>query len=144
MNNNNNYSNSLNNDKMIIKDEIREPNKNVKNFLNLSLLLGSISFALTGISTYLNINNIMFINSEGILFFPQGATMLFYGSLGILFSINQIIITLTEVGEGFNDFNKNKGIVTIFRKGYPGRNMDVNIIYDINDIVCNKIIIQPT
>lgn len=131
----NNNNDSWNPKEMIIKDEIKEPNENIKNILNLTLLLGSISFAVTGFLTYINIKNLIFINTEGILFFPQGATMLFYGSLGILFSINQIIISLTKVGQGYNEFNKYNGKINIFRKGFPGKNSDVNLTYEISDIV---------
>lgn len=122
---------------MIIKDEIKEPNQQIKTLLNLTLFLGSISFALTGIASYLNIKNIVFINSEGIIFFPQGATMFLYGFFGLLFSINQIVITSNKVGQGYNEFDKEKGILKIFRKGFPGKNEDVNITYKISDIVSN-------
>ena len=123
------------NQEMIIKDEIKDPNEITKNILNIILLLGSLSFLITGISSYTNIKILMFIDPKEITFFPQGATMSFYGILGIAFSINQILITYAKVGEGFNKFDKYTGKINIYRKGFFGTNENINLLYEITDIV---------
>lgn len=61
--------------------------------------------------------------------------MCFYGTCGVIVGINQIRIILSKIGEGFNEFNKEKGIMQIYRKGPMGENSDVNIIYPLTDIV---------
>lgn len=61
--------------------------------------------------------------------------MCFYGTCGIIVSINQIRIMLMKIGEGYNEFNKEKGIMQIYRKGLIGKDSDINIIYPLNDIV---------
>jgi hypothetical protein len=68
--------------------------------------------------------------------------MTLYGIVGTLISINQYIVLLSNIGEGFNEFNKEKGTMTIFRKGRPGKNEDINIVYPLNDIEAIKIEIK--
>lgn len=120
----------------VLIQKIIEKDKYVKYFLNTSMLLGSLGFLDAGISSYLNFNIIPFINTNEITFFPQGITMCFYGIIGLFFSINQFNILLYGTGEGYNEFNKNNGQIKIFRKGFPGKNSDINITYPIADIVC--------
>lgn len=119
----------------IFKEEIEETNKITKNLLNCIIFSGSFGFLSVGISSYLKFNLIPFLDSSQIIFFPQGLTMCFYGSLGILLSINQFIISSLKIGEGYNEFDKIKGTMTIFRKGFPWKNSDVNIVYPLKDIV---------
>jgi hypothetical protein len=96
----------------ILKEIIIEPNKNIKYALNLIIFLGALSFFIVGISSYLKFNIIPFLNSSQIIFFPQGITMCFYGTIGTLLSINQFIILYCKVGEGYNEFNKATGMMT--------------------------------
>lgn len=121
--------------KYILKEIIEEEDKFVKYFLNLLMLLGSSGFLIVGISSYLQFNIISFLNATNIVFFPQGLIMSFYGTLGLVLTVNQILILFWGVGEGYNEFDKLKGILTIYRKGFPGKNLDICINYSLNDIV---------
>lgn len=121
----------------LLKEEIVEPDKLTKFIINSIILLGSLGFFTVGISSYLGYNLVFFLNSTEILFFPQGITMLAYGTLGLLISINQFLILYWKVGEGYNEFNKINGKMTIFRKGFPGKDEDVMITYSLNDILRN-------
>lgn len=112
-----------------------ENDKFVKWIFNASILLGGIGFLTVGVSSYIKNNLIPFLNADQIIFFPQGITMCFYGTCGIIVSINQIRIMLLKIGEGYNEFNKEKGIMQIYRKGIMGENSDVNIVYPLTDIV---------
>jgi hypothetical protein len=119
----------------ILRQEIKENNKIIKWFYNIVMLLGGIGFLIVGISSYIGNNLIYFLDASEIIFFPQGITMCFYGTCGILFSINQISIILNGVGEGYNEFNKELNLMTIYRKGKQGKNSDINITYSLKDIV---------
>lgn len=119
----------------ILFEKIEETDKKEKYTINLIMFLGSIGFSITGISSYLNTNILPFLEAKNIIFFPQGITMLIYGSFGIIFSINQFRILIMKVGEGYNEFNKNNGTMTLFRKGQTDENSDIKIIYPLNDIV---------
>jgi photosystem II P680 reaction center D1 protein len=88
----------------------------------------------------LNKDILSFLEIKNIIFFPQGLTMLIYGTLGFIFSINQLKILIQEVGEGYNEFNKETGTMTLFRKGTSNdKKSDIKIIYPLNDIESIKI-----
>lgn len=122
------------NEKILIEN-IKETNKTTKYLINLIIALGSLGFLIVGISSYKNVTIIPFLKADDIIFFPQGLTMTLYGFLGTLISINQYTILLSNTGEGYNEFNKEKGTMTIFRKGFPGKKEEINITYPITDIV---------
>lgn len=119
----------------LLREEIEENDKILKYTLNTVIFLGAFGFLVVGISSYIKFNIIPFLDASQIIFFPQGITMCFYGSLGIILSINQFIISFLKIGEGYNEFDKSIGKMTIFRKGFPGKNSDVNITYPLKDIV---------
>lgn len=138
---------NLSKNQKILREEIYEKNKIIKWIYNIIILLGGCGFLVVGISSYIQYNLVYFLNSDQILFFPQGITMCFYGICAIIISINQIKITLNKVGEGYNEFNKEVGLMKIYRKGTKGKNSDVNITYALTDIVrewykSNKIIFR--
>lgn len=119
----------------VLLEQIKEPNLIIKYCFNCVIALGAIGFLIAGISSYLGYNIIHFLNAEEIIFFPQGITMCFYGTCGILVSINQFRILLSGFGEGYNEFDKTKGTVKIFRKGQSNSNSDINIVYPLTDIL---------
>lgn len=98
------------------------------------ILLGSLGFLITGLSSYFNINFLFIFNSKNIIFFPQGLIMCFYGFLGLIFSIYLLLTILWSIGGGFNEFNKADGIVRIFRWGFPGKNRRILLEYEITQI----------
>lgn len=121
------------NKEKILKEIILQPNQNIKKLLNTILLLGSLGFLIVSISSYYNQNIIGILDASKIIFFPQGLVMFIYGFLGLLISINQILILYWGVGEGFNEFNKQTGNFKLFRKNSYYKSIE--LIYSINDIV---------
>lgn len=124
-----------NKNQKILIEEIHQENKLIKWVYNITILLGGCGFSIVGISSYLKYNIIDFLNSDEIIFFPQGITMCFYGIFAILIGVNQIKITLNKTGDGYNEFNKEMGIMKIYRKGAKGKDSDINLIYPLTDIV---------
>lgn len=106
------------------------------------ICIGSCGFILTGLSSFFGQNIVPFINSNNISFFPQGLVMLFYGLLGLLFSLYLWFTLLWRIGSGFNEFNKKDGIVRIFRWGFPGKNRRIDYSYPINEIESIRVVIQ--
>jgi hypothetical protein len=95
---------------------------------------GSLGFLLTGLSSYMGLNVIPFIQAQNIPFFPQGLLMSFYGSLGFLLSFYWWLLIFWNVGGGFNEFNKVEGFIRIFRWGYPGKNRRIDYYYTLADV----------
>ena len=98
------------------------------------IFLGGFSFVLVGLSSYSKLDILPFTNSSNIEFIPQGAVMIFYGTLATCLSLFLWLTILWNVGAGYNEFNNEKGIVTIFRLGFPGKNRLLRLIYRIEDI----------
>ena len=101
--------------------------------------LGGISFLLAGLSSYMNINLLPFSESRSIIFIPQGAVMMFYGSIAVSLSIFLWLTIIWNVGAGYNKFNQQDGLITIFRIGFPGKNRSFTLTYKIKDIQAIKI-----
>ena len=115
--------------------------RRVSNYIWTILIgIGSISFLLTGISSYLQIA--LFLHSDLIQFWPQGLVMSFYGLIGLIFSLYLGLSILWNVGSGFNEFNSQKQTVRIFRWGFPGKNRRINLNYQFNEIEGIRLEIQ--
>ena len=105
---------------------------------------GSASFTeqglgldLSDLSTSLNeplVQGGNLLANNSIKFFPLGLIMCFYGSLGLIFGIYLWLSIFWKVGSGFNEFNKDTGVVRIFRWGLPGKNRQIDFQYKIKDI----------
>lgn len=98
------------------------------------IFLGGLSFTIVGFSSYIKFNILPFANYASIAFVPQGATMIFYGILGICLSLFLWLTILWNIGGGYNEFNNKIGTVTIFRLGFPGKNRCLRLIYHIQEI----------
>ena len=106
------------------------------------VLVGGCSFFIAGIFSYFKISNNNIIYSSSLLFIPQGAIMTFYGMTGILISLFLWYTIIFDVGSGYNEFNNQTGIITIFRLGFPGRNRILKLQYKLKEISSIKINIQ--
>ena len=100
---------------------------------------GSLGFLLSGISSYLHVNLLPFSDPTMLVFIPQGIAMGFYGLAGSLFSLYLWLTILWDVGGGYNEFDKGKGQVTIFRWGFPGKNRKIELTCKIDDVQAVKV-----
>lgn len=77
------------------------------NFIwTLVIFFASLGFLIVGISSYIKYNIIGFLNSNFIIFFPQGLVMCVYGFLGVLISLYQWFTIYFEIGGGYLRYNK--------------------------------------
>lgn len=106
------------------------------------IFLGGLGFVATGVSSYLRVDLLPFLSAKSILFFPQGLVMCFYGVLGLLFSSYLWFALFWSVGSGFNEFNRKKEFVRVFRWGFPGKNRRVDISYGIDSIEAIRVEIR--
>lgn len=103
-------------------------------FWSFFLFLGGLGFLLAGISSYFKINLLPFTNTIDIVFIPQGLVMMFYGTLSLGFSIYIILTILLDIGSGYNEYNKAESLVKIVRKGFPGKNREILLTYQLSNI----------
>nr|QUE28718.1 Ycf4 [Porphyrostromium japonicum] len=105
-----------------------------------TILIGGIGFLLSGLSSYFGKNLLPFIQSINLIFIPQGILMIFYGTLGITVSLFLWLTIFWDIGAGYNEFNKRKGIVTIFRSSFPGK--QIMLTYKLASIRAIKVNIK--
>ncbi len=87
--------------------------------------LGGTGFFLAGLSSYLKVNLLPVGDATQLIFIPQGVAMGFYGVAGLLLALYLWLVILWDVGGGYNELNKETGMVKIFRWGFPGKNRGI-------------------
>nr|WIA67567.1 photosystem I assembly protein Ycf4 [Apopellia endiviifolia]WIA67655.1 photosystem I assembly protein Ycf4 [Apopellia endiviifolia]WIA67831.1 photosystem I assembly protein Ycf4 [Apopellia endiviifolia] len=117
--------------------------RRISNFCWASIiLLGALGFSIVGLSSYLQKDLIFFLSAEQILFVPQGLVMFFYGIAGLFISFYLWCTIWWNVGSGYNKFDKQKGIFSLFRWGFPGKNRRIFIQFFIRDIRAIRMEVQ--
>nr|YP_009399902.1 photosystem I assembly protein [Tolypiocladia glomerulata]ARW69721.1 photosystem I assembly protein [Tolypiocladia glomerulata] len=106
------------------------------------VLAAGLCFFGVGISSYLNYKFNFQQVIEDLSFIPQGAVMTFYGMTAIWISLFIWYTIFFNVGSGYNEFNRDIGIVTIFRLGFPGKNRILKLQYKVKDIASVRISIE--
>ncbi len=105
------------------------------NYLAASVLtLGGVGFLLAGLSSYLNVNLIPFTDATQLIFIPQGIVMGFYGTAAIALATYQWLLVLWDVGGGYNEFNRETGEACILRRGFPGKDRQIELRYPLDDL----------
>ncbi len=96
--------------------------------------LGGTGFLLAGISSYLHVNVLPFSDATQLIFIPQGLVMGLYGTAGLLLGLYLWLTILWDIGGGYNEFDREKGEVEIFRWGFPGKNRRVELKCKLEEI----------
>ena len=99
-----------------------------------ALTIGSIGFLVVGFSSFIGFNILPFVHAESIQFLPQGLVISFYGALGLSTAAYLWLAMLWKVGDGYNEFNKIKGTLRLFRWGFPGTQRRIDLSFPIQDI----------
>nr|YP_010399910.1 photosystem I assembly protein Ycf4 [Nowellia curvifolia]UQM88676.1 photosystem I assembly protein Ycf4 [Nowellia curvifolia] len=117
--------------------------RKIENFCWAFILLwGALGFSTVGFSSYLRKDLIPFLSAEQILFIPQGLVMCFYGIAGFFISLYLWSTIWWNVGSGYNKFDKRKGVFSLFRWGFPGKNRRILIQFLIEDIQSIRMEVQ--
>lgn len=104
--------------------------------------LGGAGFLLSSLSSYFQVNLLPIADPVQLVFIPQGIAMGFYGTIGLLLGLYLGLTVSWDVGGGYNEFNKEKGTVTIFRQGFPGKNRRIELIYPLEEVQSIKVDIK--
>lgn len=127
----------------LLKRDIIVGSRRFSNFLlAFVLFFGGLGFLLAGISSYLQKNLLFFINSFELTFLPQGLVMTFYGVVAISLSVYISLTIFWDVGSGYNEFDKQNELVRIVRRGFPGKNRQILLVYAFKNIKSIKLNIQ--
>lgn len=99
-------------------------------------------FLLASISSYFHVNLLPMGNPVELIFIPQGIAIGFYGLAALLIGAYLWVAIALNVGAGYNEFDKDKGMVRIFRWGYPGKNRRVEVSSRLTDIQAVRVNIR--
>nr|YP_011005390.1 Photosystem I assembly protein Ycf4 [Chorda asiatica]QWK43134.1 hypothetical protein [Chorda asiatica]WAM62253.1 Photosystem I assembly protein Ycf4 [Chorda asiatica] len=133
-------SNNINN---LLKRDIITGSRRFSNYFWMFVLFfGGLGFLLVGISSYFQKNFLFFINSTELAFLPQGLVMTFYGVVAISLSIYIGLTIFWDVGGGYNEFDKKNELIRIVRRGFPGKNRNILLVYAFKNIKSIKLNIQ--
>ncbi len=128
------------------KGVLRQPIVGSRRFSNYwwatIVSIGAIGFLLAGVSSYTHVNLLPFSDPTQLVFIPQGIAMGFYGTAGTLLSLYLWLTILWDVGAGYNEFDKAKGKVTIFRWGFPGKDRKIELTCKTDDVQAVKVLLK--
>jgi hypothetical protein len=93
------------------------------------LFIGGLRFFATGYSSWRQKSFFPFIDTTEIKFLPQGITICFYGILAIRLGLYLFLRRFWAVGRGFNEYDKEKQQIRLFRWGFPGKNRRLEFFY---------------
>ncbi len=99
-------------------------------------------FLLAGLSSFLQTNLLPMGNPVELIFIPQGIAIGFYGAAALLISAYLWVAIALNIGSGYNEFNKETGMVRVFRWGYPGKNRRVEATSRLSDVQAIRINIR--
>ena len=98
-------------------------------FWALAISFGGLGFFLTGLSSYVKTNLLLFSDVNEVLFIPQGIVLLFYGTAGIVLGVFLCLTVWWDIGFGYNEYNKSQQKISIYRRGFPNQNRDVALTF---------------
>jgi hypothetical protein len=93
------------------------------------LLMGGLRFFVTGFSSWRQKNLLPFIDTTEVKFLPQGVVICFYGVLAIRLGLYLFLRRFWAVGRGFNEYDKERKQIRLFRWGFPGKNRRIEFFY---------------
>ena len=111
-------------------------------FWAIAVSLGGFGFFLTGLSSFFKVNLLLFSDSSGISFIPQGIVLLFYGTVGSILGIFLSLTILWNVGSGYNEYDKLSQVITLYRQGFPGKNREFSFNFAFDEVKSIKMRIK--
>lgn len=126
-----------------IRRDLIVGSKRLSNYFSSFLLfMGGLGFLLAGLSSYFKTNLLPFGQPTELVFIPQGIILMFYGVVGLSLSLYIIATILWDIGGGYNEYNKEEGLVRISRNGFPGKNRQIMLVYPFTNIKSIRVVVQ--
>jgi hypothetical protein len=126
----------------LIKSYIEGSRRLSNVFWAFSVSAGGLGFFLSGLSSFFKTNLLFFSDSTGIAFIPQGIVLVFYGTVGSVLGIFLWLTIWWDIGFGYNEFSKDRQQVTLYRKGFPGKNRELRLTFPFSEVKSIKMLIK--
>ncbi len=121
---------------LVLEQKIKGSRK-ISNYLVASMLsVGGLGFLLASLSSYFGRDFLPLGNPSTLIFVPQGLVMGLYGVAAFLLALYFLRIINIDYGSGVNRFDKNKGVLSLSRRGLL-KNIEIEI--PIDDIKAVKL-----
>ncbi len=121
---------------LVLEQKIKGSRK-VSNYIVASMLsIGGVGFLLASLSSYFGKDYLPLGNPSTLIFVPQGLVMGLYGLLAFFLALYFWRIISIDYGSGVNRFDKNKGVLSLSRRGIL-KNIEIEI--PIDDIKAVKL-----
>ena len=114
---------------LVLEQKIKGSRK-VSNYLVASMLtIGGVGFLLASFSSYFGRDFLPLGNPSTLIFVPQGLVMGLYGIAAFFLAIYFWRLINIDYGSGVNRFDKNKGVLSLSRRGLF-KNIEIEIPID--------------
>ena len=114
---------------LVLEQKIKGSRK-VSNYLVASMLsIGGVGFLLASFSSYFGRDFLPLGNPSTLIFVPQGLVMGLYGVAAFFLALYFWRLISIDYGSGVNRFDKNKGVLSLSRRGFL-RNIEIEIPID--------------
>ena len=114
---------------LVLEQKIKGSRK-VSNYLVASMLsIGGVGFLLASFSSYFGRDFLPLGNPSTLIFVPHGLVMGLYGIAAFLLAIYFWRLINIDYGSGVNRFDKNKGVLSLSRRGLF-KNIEIEIPID--------------
>ena len=111
-------------------EQIVKGSRKTSNYLVAGMLtIGGIGFSLASLSSYFGRELLPFGSASTLIFVPQGLVMGLYGVAAFLLAIYFWRLINIDYGSGVNRFDKNKGVLSLSRRGLF-KNIEIEIPID--------------
>jgi hypothetical protein len=98
------------------------------------MCLGGGSFFAIGLATYFGQPVLLILSKAPLTFLPQGLVMGFYGIFALFLGLYLWAVVWWNIGGGINEFDCQRGRISIFRWGFPGRNRRIHFACQLQEI----------
>ncbi len=103
---------------LVLEQKIKGSRK-VSNYLVASMLsIGGVGFLLASFSSYFGRDFLPLGNPSTLIFVPQGLVMGLYGVAAFFLALYFWRLISIDYGSGVNRFDKNKGVLSLTRRGF--------------------------
>lgn len=126
----------------ILRSEVLGSRRLSNYFFAIIVSIGGAGFLLAGLSSYLGVNLLPIGNPVELVFVPQGLALSFYGVAAILLATYLWLVISLDVGGGYNEFNRDTGLIKIFRWGFVGKNRKVEVSCRTADVQSVRLVIR--
>ena len=114
---------------LVLEQQIKGSRK-VSNYIVASMLsIGGVGFLLASFSSYFGRDFLPLGNPSTLIFVPQGLVMGLYGVAAFFLALYFWRLISIDYGSGVNRFDKNKGVLSLSRRGFL-KNIEIEIPID--------------